>query len=143
MKKLLSILVLCILLLYGCSEANKDITENNIETETTGSDSVEDRSSEKVTEPAKIIEINMIAKRWEFIPKEIRVKQGDEVKLNIEVESGSHGFAIPEFGVNAKLNEGSEATVTFVADKKGEFKFFCNVPCGDGHAGMNGVLIVE
>jgi len=31
----------------------------------------------------------------------------------------------------------------FVADKVGEFNFFCNVYCGEGHSEMGGKLVVR
>jgi cytochrome c oxidase subunit 2 len=41
------------------------------------------------------------------------------------------------------IEPGSSKTVTFVADKAGTFKFFCNVPCGEGHREMTGQLVVN
>ena len=91
----------------------------------------------------QVREITMTAQNWEFIPSVIRVNEGDIVKLTISTIEGSHGLAIPDFGVNQQLNQGETVTVQFTADKKGTFTFFCNVPCGSGHRDMKGQLIVE
>lgn len=89
------------------------------------------------------VEIEMTAKQWEWNPATITVNEGDTVKLNIKNTDVAHGFAIFEFDVNEKLPPGKTATVEFVADKKGEYTFFCSVPCGSGHRGMKGTLIVK
>ncbi len=81
--------------------------------------------------------ITLDAKRWEYSMPEIRVKQGDHVKIMIINEDTTHGIAIPDFGVS-----GVES-VEFVADKTGSFEFKCPTMCGQGHRNMTGTLIVE
>jgi|TARA_Y100000310_G_scaffold60623_1_gene55941 heme/copper-type cytochrome/quinol oxidase subunit 2 len=90
-----------------------------------------------------VVEIDMIARQWDFEPATIRVKEGDRVKLNIRNVDVTHGFVIFEFGINERLSPGKTTTVEFIADKKGEYIFFCSVPCGIGHTGMKGKLVVE
>lgn len=90
-----------------------------------------------------VVEIDMIARQWDFEPATIRVKEGDRVKLNIKNIDVPHGIAIFEFDVNQRLPPGKTTTVEFTADKKGEHTFFCSVQCGTGHTGMRGKLIVE
>ena len=88
-------------------------------------------------------EFDMIARQWAFEPSTIIVEEGDKVRLNIKTEDVTHGFAIFEFGVNERLEPGKTTIVEFVADKKGEYVFFCSVSCGKGHGDMKGKLIVE
>ena len=92
---------------------------------------------------SNVVEIDMVAKQWDFTPSTITVNEGDKVKLNIRSVDVTHGFAIFEFGVNERLTPGETTTVEFVADKAGEYTFSCSVPCGSGHGGMRGKLIVE
>lgn len=77
----------------------------------------------------------------QFNPNEITVKKGDLVRLKITVTSGNHDFKIDEFNVFAdtKLNE--EKIVEFVADKAGEFVYYCTKP-GHRQAGHWGKLRV-
>lgn len=96
-----------------------------------------------VKETEVVKEFTLTAKQWSFDPEEIRVKQGDKVRLKISSVDVEHGFFLPDFDVNVKLMPGKEKTVEFTADKKGEFTFFCNVLCGTGHSDMNGKLVVE
>src|SRR3989344_5066198 len=95
---------------------------------------------ESTTTPVK--EFSMIAKKWQFDPSTINVKQGDKVRLKIKSIDVTHGFSLPDFNVNENLEPEKEVVVEFIADKKGEFSFFCSVFCGEGHSGMKGKLIV-
>lgn len=91
----------------------------------------------------KIKEFNIIAKQWSFEPAEIIVNQGDKVKLNLTSVDVPHSLAINEFGINQFIKPGETAVVEFTADKLGEFTFYCNVFCGQGHQEQTGRLIVQ
>ena len=88
-------------------------------------------------------EIRMTAKKYEFNPSEVRVRQGERVRLLITTLDRKHGFQIKEFGVKVVLPGKEETVVEFVADRAGEFKFKCSVRCGWRHGRMKGKLIVE
>ena len=88
-------------------------------------------------------EFSIIAKQWEFQPDTITVNKGDLVKLTIESVDVNHGIKISEFNINERLNPGETVNIEFIADKTGEFSFFCSVPCGSGHGSMKGTLIVN
>ena len=88
-------------------------------------------------------EFSMTAKQFEFNPAVITVKQGDRVRLKITSLDVVHGFALPEFNIDQRLEPGKETTIDFIADKKGEFSFHCSVICGQGHKEMTGKLVVE
>ena len=88
-------------------------------------------------------EFTIEASQFTFSPDIITVNKGDTVKIILVNKDTSHGIAIPDFGVSLKVGAGEQASTEFVADKAGEFTFFCNVFCGDGHKGMKGKLIVK
>jgi len=96
---------------------------------------------ESTTTPVK--DFSMIAKKWQFDPSTINVKQGDKVRLKIKSIDVAHGFSLLDFNINENLEPGKEIIVEFIADKKGEFTFFCSVLCGQGHSRMKGKLVVE
>ncbi len=76
--------------------------------------------------------------------RELRVKEGQRVRLRLTSEDVTHGFLIPEFGVNAgPISPGKFKIVEFIADRQGEFKFYCNIVCSHQHGGMTGMIIVE
>ena len=134
-KKLIGLLLLVMLIfLVGCGQ-NKD--KPSVSVEVVKPDGNLDIAAGEVRE------FTMTAKRWNFEPDTITVNKGDRVKLSITSVDVTHGFTIPEFGVNSRLEPGEETAVEFVADKSGAFQFFCSVQCGEGHSAMEGQLIVN
>jgi len=104
--------------------------------------------------------IEMSAKKYEFSPSPIRIKQGAKVRLRITALDRTHGFKInlnPDgsdqksnpgliFSSNEdcfKLEKGVPTVVQFVARTPGTYSFHCCNRCGLGHGGMKGQLIVE
>lgn len=87
--------------------------------------------------------VDVTAKNFSFTPTEIRAKQGDKVTINFTNSQGFHDFVIDEYNVKTDtIGAGKTAVVTFTADKKGTFAYYCNV--GNHRAmGMEGKLIVE
>ncbi len=95
------------------------------------------------TQTETVKEFDIAASQFKFTPDTITVNKGDKVKITLTSTDVTHGFAIAEFNVDAEVSKGEEKTVEFVADKAGTFTFYCSVPCGSGHSGMNGKLIVN
>ncbi|PJB18648.1 cytochrome c oxidase subunit II [Candidatus Falkowbacteria bacterium CG_4_9_14_3_um_filter_36_9] len=135
MKKILLLFILA-LILSGCSQINK--SENNTE-EKVNKATLEDNNGNSGAEK----EFTIMAKKWTFDPVVITVNQGDKVKLNIKSIDVAHGIVISEFNVDERLEPGKIINIEFTANKTGEFDFFCNVFCGEGHKDMKGKLIVE
>ena len=74
----------------------------------------------------------------------IVVNQGERVRLRIRSEDVVHGFAIGRLGVDAgPIEPGKMTTVEFVADRAGEFTFYCTMWCDPNHARMRGILEVR
>ncbi len=93
-------------------------------------------------EQAPVIKIT--AKRFEYNPKEIRIKKGVPVVLEFTSLDRIHGFTVPDLGgVRATIEPGKATRVTIVAPKAGTYEFHCDIFCGDGHEGMTGKIIVE
>jgi len=83
--------------------------------------------------------ITIVATNFDFEPREIRVKQGETLAITLENKQGLHGVEFKGYNKEVKGKE----TVTFTADKAGEFDFVCSIMCGAGHNDMVGKLIVE
>jgi plastocyanin len=75
---------------------------------------------------------------------ELRVKQGDTVRVTFNNEEGFHDFVIDEFtGARTKqMQAGNSETIEFVADKAGSFEYYCSVG-KHREMGMFGKFIVE
>lgn len=107
--------------------------------------------------------VNLEQSAWESWPKEIRVKKGQVVEIRVwSIDNGigaGHGFAIDGYEDRIFVNGidmNSPKAVRFVADKAGEFDFYCATQCDPGqlsvtqksmgiwgHSFMGGTFIVE
>lgn len=104
--------------------------------------------------------IEMIARKYEFEPATIRVKQGTKVQLKIKASDHAHGFKISDVSEGAetngkpglvfataqdcsKIEVGKTETIEFVAQTPGTYHFRCCVHCGWHHRAMKGELIIE
>lgn len=86
--------------------------------------------------------IHMGVRQWAWDPSELRVKQGELVRLVIHNADVRHAIVIPDLGIEADIPE-EGAIVEFTASRRGTFDFLCATYCGTGHAGMQGRIIVE
>ena len=88
-------------------------------------------------------EFRLTARKYQFSPSTISVKQGDSVRLIITALDRQHGFKLEAFHVEKELPKGEAIIVEFQADQAGSFSFQCSHFCGLGHQKMKGQLIVE
>lgn len=103
--------------------------------------------------------IEVTAKKYEFNPSPIRVKQGAKIQLKITASDHAHGFRISAYPEGTegerkagllfsspedciKIEKGQTATVEFVAQTAGTYRFKCCVHCGWRHRSMTGELVV-
>ena len=92
-----------------------------------------------------VVEMNMrvLKNQWKWDPAVLKVQPGDKVILHIfNEDTYDHGFAIDVFGVNKRLFPQRTTTVEFQATLPGKYKFYCSVPCGQGHYDQIGTLMV-
>jgi cytochrome c oxidase subunit 2 len=86
--------------------------------------------------------IAIVAKKFEFVPNEIRVRRGETVVLQLSAPEVPMGFNLADLKLRADVLPGKGATLKFTADKPGSFVFLCDLFCGTGHEDMSGTLIV-
>lgn len=137
MKKsiLATILLGLILVLAACGGGNSD---NDTNTEANNStEETESASSSEQSTVSNDIEIK--ATNFEFDQDEYTVKAGEEVKISLVNEEGTHGIAIDDLDV--KIDGDGEAT--FTPEEPGEYTIYCSIPCGQGHSDMVSTLIVQ
>ena len=87
--------------------------------------------------------IKLSVKKFEYSMKEITVKKGTLVVIEITTEDRQHGFSLPDFNLRGDVNPGQVTRISFTPDKSGEFEYLCDFFCGDGHEDVSGKLIVE
>jgi len=132
------------LFLLGCFAASGDIARP--------------AATSHPAQDAQVIEVT--AKKYEYAPSPIRVKQGIKIQLRITSLDKTHGFKINLYpdGSHAKgapglvlsanedcfrLETGTPTVVELVGHTPGTYSFHCCNRCGLGHGGMKGQLTVE
>ena len=142
LKRFLLFYFLIFLLILGCKKNTKSINSTNSFPNNKEINTANTKTSNKaVFIPDKVIQIT--AEKYRFIPDTITVKKGTKVRLQVKSIDTTHGFAILEMKINEKLKPGRVVNIDFVADKPGEYTYFCSVPCGPGHRQMRGKLIIK
>jgi cytochrome c oxidase subunit II len=92
-------------------------------------------------EGPKVIAIT--AKRFEFSPKEITVKQGETVNLQLTSEDVTHGFFQKPLGIDEVIVPGKTTEVVITPKAAGRYTTICDHFCGAGHGGMKMTIVVE
>ena len=89
----------------------------------------------------RVVEIT--AKRFEFTPKEITLKQGETVTLRLTTEDVTHGFFMKTLGIDAVIEPGHPTEITLTPRSTGSFTTICDHFCGEGHGNMHMKIVVE
>jgi cytochrome c oxidase subunit 2 len=92
--------------------------------------------------PASSQKIEIVAKRFAFLPGQITVKKGQPVTLVLRTQDVTHGLAIKELGIKAEIPKGHDTEVTFTPDEAGTFEGKCSHFCGSGHGSMKFTVVV-
>jgi heme/copper-type cytochrome/quinol oxidase subunit 2 len=87
--------------------------------------------------------VNVEGTNWAFTPSVIRLKRGERSVLHVTSTEGTHGFAVPDFGINQTVLLGNSADIAIPTDVAGTYTFKCSVPCGGGHREMTGQIVIE
>jgi len=82
-------------------------------------------------------------KRFEYSPKEVVVKKGVPVVLQLQSLDVPHGFNLPDLGVRTDVLPGQTARVRIVPQQTGRFVFRCDIFCGSGHEELEGAIVVK
>ena len=137
MKKVMMLLVLSVFLVSACTQQKQLERPEDLVGQGTP-------VPEQVSKPSgEVKEFRMTAKQFAFEPSTIEVNKGDRVKLTVTSLDVPHGIAIPEYGINERLDPGKEVKIEFTAEKEGTFTAFCSVFCGSGHSSMKGKIVVK
>ena len=85
---------------------------------------------------------NIDASQFSYTPSELQVNRGDVVTIELRSTDAVHGLYVDGYDVSVQADPGQTASLTFVADRPGSFRFRCNVTCGALHPFMIGKLNV-
>ncbi len=87
--------------------------------------------------------IQVSASKFEFAPNVIKLKKGIPVILEFTSTDVIMGFNAPDFRSRITIVPGMKTRVRIVPQEIGNFVFFCDIFCGDGHEDMTGLLSVS
>jgi len=97
-------------------------------------------SPETQIKHAKLIKVS--AHRFAFEPKNITLKKGETVDLELTSTDVLMGFSVPEMKARSDIPPGQVTHLTLTPDKLGTFAFKCSNFCGIGHWAMDGTITV-
>lgn len=89
----------------------------------------------------RVVEIT--AKRFEFSPKEITLKQGEAVTIRLNTLDVTHGFFMKALGIDTVIEPGKPTEITLTPQTAGSFTTICDHFCGEGHGNMHMTIHVE
>jgi heme/copper-type cytochrome/quinol oxidase subunit 2 len=87
-------------------------------------------------------EFTVVARRYDFTPARIEVRQGDLVKLELRTSDIAHSLTIDDYRISKRVGPGQPVTFEFRAERAGTFPFYCDLKSEDGCRKMRGVLVV-
>ena len=76
------------------------------------------------------------ASSFQYTPEAITVNPGDHVTIDLAATDVVHGLYIDGYELNVTADPGQTASLSFVADRSGTFRFRCSVTCGALHPFM-------
>lgn len=82
------------------------------------------------------------AGQFAYSPSELHVNPGDRVTIELISTDVAHGLYLDGYDLSVEADPGQTASLAFVADRPGSFRFRCNVTCGAMHPFMIGKLTV-
>ena len=98
-------------------------------------------SGVRAAEEPKVIAVT--AKRFEFSPKELTLKVGETVRLQLTTEDVTHGFFAKPLGIDEVIVPGKTTEVVVTPRTAGRYTTICDHFCGAGHGGMRMTIVVE
>jgi cytochrome c oxidase subunit 2 len=86
--------------------------------------------------------IKVLAKKFEFVPSEITLKQGEPVVLELTSDEVTMGFYCKELNASAEITPDKPVRLRLAPERAGTYDFICDVFCGEGHEDMAGKIHV-
>jgi heme/copper-type cytochrome/quinol oxidase subunit 2 len=142
--------VLVIIVIFGiifAMSVQKEKTETKSNTINTPIENTINNTNNQPQEELKEFKINSFYEivdgkaKSQFSLKEIIVKKGDIIKIEVTNTKGMHDFVIDEYKISQETPLNVPTTIQFKADKVGEFIYYCSKP-GHRAGGQWGTLKV-
>lgn len=99
--------------------------------------------AKKPQPPQTAIHLQVTMRKFQIDPSMIRVKQGENVLLEVSTKDVEHGFEVEDMGIDEPIQPGKPVQIPLDTSKKGEFRVACSIVCGAGHEDMTAAIVVE
>lgn len=129
--------------LFKNNSENKNINTKQSNQTAIVNPSQASKENENTKANSEVREIEVEGGSFYFKPNEIKVKRGEKVKIVFKSVSMMHDFVVEELNIRVPITKsGNTSTIEFVAEKIGEFEYYCSVG-SHREMGQVGKLIVE
>jgi nitrous-oxide reductase len=112
---------------------------------TKAADAIE-AGQERIERQGKDLHVYMSAQRSHYTPDTIQAKKGDTLHLHItnieQTPDATHGFAIPQYNIEASVDPGEVVNISVLLDRAGTFAMYCSEFCSALHLEMQGWIEV-
>lgn len=88
-------------------------------------------------------EAYVVGQIWQWMPNEIRIPEGSNLKVYLTSRDVQHGFKVLGTLMNVMVIPGQVSLVEHQFDRPGEYLWVCHEYCGLQHQNMAGKIIVE
>jgi cytochrome c oxidase subunit 2 len=122
--------------------------------------SVDGQKKDTTAAPGAARVVEMTARKFDFVPAEVRIKAGTTVTLKVTATDRRHGIEIspyPEGGSRSAaaglrfageqrqwtLEKDATEVIQFTALRPGKYRIECSIFCGLRHNDMEGWIVVE
>jgi cytochrome c oxidase subunit 2 len=86
--------------------------------------------------------VRISARRFAYEPDKITLRGGMPAVLELTTADVAMGFNAPDLNARADIVPGEVTRLRFTPERAGNFPFYCDVFCGDGHERMSGTIRV-
>lgn len=86
--------------------------------------------------------IEVVAKRFTYVPAEIKLKKDQPVVMILHSEDVAHGLKFKDLNLQAEIKKGYSSELAFTPAQTGDFVGHCSHFCGAGHGSMTLILHV-
>jgi len=101
---------------------------------------------ERIERKGRDVHVYLTAMRSHFTPDIVETEQGDTLHLHItnieQTPDATHGFAIPQYNIEASIDPGEVVNISVPMDRAGSFGMYCTEFCSALHLEMQGWLQV-
>jgi cytochrome c oxidase subunit 2 len=88
-------------------------------------------------------EVDIRGDQFAFSPARVEVQKDDLVKITFTAVDMPHSFTVDSYRIAKRAGAGRSVVFEFLADRAGEYDFYCNLAQDERCRNMKGKLVVR